>query len=68
MKKYMINSTGDLMFADDDEQESIILPKGNDNLEVKHTDVTDHNMDVNIDFLMFHKELIRRLTIIQQII
>jgi len=68
MKKYMINSTGDLMFADDEEQESIILPRGNDNLEVKHTDVTDPDEDVNIDFLMFHKELIRRLTIIQQII
>ena len=68
MKKYMINSNGDLMFADDEQQESIILPKGNDNLEVKHTDVTDPDMDVNIDFLMFHKEFIRRLTIIQQII
>ena len=68
MKKYMINSSGDLMFADDDKQESIILPKGKDNLEVEHTDVTDPDMDVNIDFLMFHKELVRRLTIIQQII
>ena len=68
MKKYMINSSGDLMFADDEQQESIILPKGNDNLEVKHTDVTDPDMDVNINFLMFHRELVRRLTIIQQII
>lgn len=64
----MINKYGDMMFADDEEQESIILPKGNDNLEVKHTDVTDPDMDINIDFLIFHKELIRRLTIIQQII
>lgn len=68
MKKYMINSSGDLMFSDDEQQESIILPKGNDNLEVKHTDVTDPDMDVNINFLMFHRELVRRLTIIQQII
>ena len=64
----MINKYGDMMIADDEEQESIILPKGNDNLEVKHTDVTDPDMDINIDFLIFHKELIRRLTIIQQII
>jgi len=67
MKKYMINSTGDLMFANDEEQESIILPKGNDNLEVKHTDVTDPDLDLNIEPLVFHRELIRRLSIIQKL-
>jgi hypothetical protein len=67
MKKYMINKYGDMMFADDEIQESILLPKNNQNIEVEHTDKTDPDEDVNIEPVTFHRELIHRLSIIQKL-
>ena len=67
MKKYMINSAGDLTYADDKEQESLILPADCNNIEYQHTDATDPDLDWDIEPLIFHRELIRRLSLIQKL-
>lgn len=67
MKKYMITNSNDLMAADEVTQKTIILPAKNDNVEVEHTDATDPDLDSEIEPIIFHRELIRRLSIIQKL-
>lgn len=66
MRKFVIERNGLMKCFDEEQNVTVKLAKGDNDIEVVNGDHTDTILDVDLDINTFYKELKRRLLIIQR--